>query len=217
MSHPERGPESWRPPTPLPGPIWTPRLEVRRYREGDAAQLFEAVDASREALLPWMQWAAQEHRSPQDSLRTIQFFLKEYGRVGAGEGGGAPYGIFDRKDGSLLGGTGFHEFDAAHAATSIGYWTRADVRRQGMCVEATRGLITDAFTRWGLRRISLTCSTENAGSRAVVDRLALRLEGIRLGARWDGPELGWTDQMEFAVRVDEWDATTGRGPGGASW
>ena len=217
MSASESAPgTAWRPPIPLPGALWTPRLEIRRYRESDARQLFDAMDASRDALLPWLAWAERDHRSLEQSVETIRRFRDQYRRTPDGEGF-YPLALFDRHDGSLLGGTGFHDFNPSVAAASIGYWTRADIRRQGLCLEAAQALITDAFTRWGLRRISLVCSSENRGSRAVAEGLGMRLEGIRRGARWFGGGVGWTDELEYGVRTGEWDSGNGRGPGGKSW
>ena len=214
MTTPESAP-LWRPPTPLPGVLETPRLEIRRYREADAPQLFEAIDASREALLPWLAWAETDHRTPEQSVETIRRFRAEYGRAGEADAT-YPLAIFDRRNGSLVGGTGFHAFDPPTPGASIGYWTRADVRRQGLCLEAARALITDAFTRWGLRRVNLFCSSENRGSRAVVDRMNLRLEAVRRDTRWYGERIGWTDEHEYAVLIHEWDSARGIGPGGKS-
>ena len=173
--------------------------------------MFEAVDASRSALLPWMPWAEKEHRSPDASLETIRLFERQYE-----DRTGFTVGIFDRGDGRLLGGTGLHRLESEGRSAEVGYWVRADARRQGICTEAMRAWVTHAVQAWAFRRVFLYCAAVNVPSVAVARSLGFRQEAILKAYRWE-PGYGWCDQFLFAVLANEWDAVAGKGPGGTSW
>ncbi len=48
------------------------RIVVRPWRAGDGAVLFEAVDASREAILPWLPWGRSSHATPEVSESLVR-------------------------------------------------------------------------------------------------------------------------------------------------
>lgn len=201
-----QGPESqpptpWRKPDPLPEVVAaTERLVVRCPRIEDDEALFEAVDASREALLPWLPWARDEHQTVHQSRRFLELLAQDRA---AAELTNLVLFIEERASGALVGGTGLHRIDAAGACAEIGYWMRADRRRRGYCREAVAGLITAAFETFGLRRIRICCGAGNWGSRAVIERLGLRLEARERLERFV-PGHGWIDSLSFAVLAEEW-------------
>lgn len=210
MPSPPR-PRPWRRPDPLPDPVaTTDRLEVRAYRPNDDRALFEAVEASRKALLPWLPWARDGNRTVEACRDLIHAFTRRSHQVEADD---FVFGIFDRATGALVGGTGYHRIDPDHACAEVGYWIHAARRREGLCREATAAVITTGFRDWGFRRIKLCCAADNRGSVAVLERLQLRLEAIERAERFvDG--LGWQDSLTYAVLADEWDPVLETGPGG---
>jgi RimJ/RimL family protein N-acetyltransferase len=199
-------PPPWRKPDPLPEAALSRRTIVRWYRREDAEALHRAVDGSREALLPWLPWAAREHASPEESLACIDRFTRGRNFVDATD---FVLGIFERGTGELLGGTGFHRVVAEVAEAETGYWIRADRRGEGLCTEATAAHLTAGFSAWGFRRIKICCAGGNRASQRIPEKLGLRLEGREREARWvDGA--GWQDHLTFAVLASEWDARAGR-------
>ncbi len=206
-------PAPWRKPDPLPDPVAeTARLVIRAYRPADARALMEAVEASRQALLPWLPWARDGNRTVEICRDLIHDFTRRSNQVEADD---FVLATFDRGSGELLGGTGFHRIDPDAACAEIGYWVHASHRRRGICREATAGLITAGFRDWGFRRIKICCAEGNTGSVAVIDRLQLRLEGRERDERFvEG--LGYMDSLTYAVLREEWDADAERGPGGTS-
>lgn len=219
-----RDPDPWNPPSPLPGPTVTERLVVRRYVPSDAAALFEAVDASREALQPWMLWAQTDHQVVSDSA----YYIERVNR--ASERGGCTdfaMGIFDRADGRYLGGTGFHRIDSGSRTAEIGYWVGHPHWGRGYATEATAGLITAGLEPtseggWGFRRIVLFCAADNPGSRQVMVKLGLRLEQRTRADRYRGatggrPVSGYVDSYGYAVLADEWDPVAQRALPGIGW
>ncbi|MBK7405135.1 MAG: GNAT family N-acetyltransferase [Phycisphaerales bacterium] len=164
----------WTPPEPFVIRFETARLVIRAYELGDAAQMFEAVSASREHLLPWMPWAREGHRDVEASVHYITTQImavrdaKTFSAVGIG--------IFDRASGRLLGGTGVHGVHRDTACAETGYWIRADATRRGYCTEATAGVLSWAFRGQsegglGMRRVVIYCSGENIASRRVPEKL----------------------------------------------
>lgn len=206
-------PIPWRKPDPFPDPVAeTSRLVIRAYGPADARALMEAVGASREALLPWLPWARDGNRTVEICRDLIHDFTRRMNQVEADD---FVLGIFDREGGGLLGGTGYHRIDAAVACAEIGYWVHAEHRRRGICRESTAALITAGFRDWGFRRVKVCCASENRGSVAVIERLALRLEGREKRERFvEG--YGYLDTLTYAVLSDEWDPETETGPGGRS-
>ncbi len=203
--------QRWAAPSPLPGPIFTERLEIRRYVLGDAPALFNAVDRDRKALLPWLPWAAFAHRSEADTLSFLRDCRRGYASVDAPD---FAMGIFRRTDGELVGGTGLHDPVAQARQAEIGYWVADAERGQGVCGEAVAGLISAAFASphdggWGLRRIVIHCAALNLRSARVCEKLGLRRESVHIADRWfegstDIPA-GYIDSHTYAVLDHEWD------------
>jgi RimJ/RimL family protein N-acetyltransferase len=215
----------------------TPRLLVRPYRPsplgsdgqpiaaGDERALHEAIEASRQSLLPWLPWAKSGHLTPQASRDDIVRFTREAGQLEAGKA--MVLGVFLRdaadsdptRGSTLVGGVGFHTIRVDTHQAEIGYWTDARHRRRGYCSEATRWLLSwmltpqheqcvdaagDARPGWGFRRVEITCAEPNLASRGVPIALGLRQEQRLAQAKWiDG--IGWCDSLGWGVLRDEWD------------
>ncbi|MBV1859476.1 MAG: GNAT family N-acetyltransferase [Nannocystaceae bacterium] len=206
--------QRWAAPSPLPGPVLTERLEIRRYKTGDGPALFEAVDRDRKALLPWLPWAAFAHRTEADTFAFLRDCRRGYASIDAPD---FAMGVFRRSDGELVGGTGLHAPVPQARQAEIGYWLAPDERAQGLCSEATAGLISAAFTPvgdggWELRRIVIRCAALNVRSVRVCERLGLRREAVHIADRWfEGSEnipAGYIDSHTYAVLDHEWNIDT---------
>jgi ribosomal-protein-serine acetyltransferase len=214
-----RDPEPWKAPTPLPGPILTERLEVRRWRAGDGPNLFEAINRDRAALLPWMVWALRDHRSVDESVHYVESQLRKMADAGCVH---FNIGLFEQASGRCVGGAGYARIQPGLREAEIGYWVAGADQRRGYCTEAVRGMLTQGFTPaeqggWGFRRIHIQCASENTGSRRVCERLGLRLELQARQAHYLAGESGgrYYDQLGFAVLVEEWDLALQRSKGEA--
>jgi len=191
----------------MPLRIETPRLIIRGYELTDAPALFEAVNASREHLLPWMPWARDGHT---DLAATAHYLTTQIMNVRDPKTFTCvSLGIFDRQSGRLLGATGIHGVHRDTAGAETGYWIRADAAGKGFAPEATAHLLSWAFRGqadggMGLRRIVIYCSGENVKSRRIPEKLGLRLEVQQredffvLGA-------GVTARLGWGVLAREWD------------
>src|SRR5262245_61224558 len=96
--------------------IRTERLVVRCWSPEDAAPLQEALIESRDHLLPWLPWAAEEPTSVDRKIEMLRLFR---GRFDLGEE--FVYGVFDKRERRVLGGAGLHS-RVGPSAYEIGYW-----------------------------------------------------------------------------------------------
>lgn len=213
MSQPQPtlpSPAPWTSPSPLPEAFHTDRLTIRFYQASDAAAFYEMIAGSRTSFQPWLPWAASEHLAPEQSVYFIEKFRRDRIEPAATD---FTMGIFDRKTGVPLGGTGLHRIVPNTHEGEIGYYVRADAQNKGICTEATRGLITWAFTPqdkggWGLRRIHIRCAARNLASQRVPRKIGLREEARLVQERWV-PGMGWDDTLVWGVMADEWNVRAG--------
>lgn len=211
-----RDPNAYELPRPLPDPIVTPRCVVRRVRRGDGPKYFAAVEASREALLPWMAWAFSDHQHVDDSVHYVERFRRAADESDCND---FPMAITDPSGEKIIGGTGLHDFRREWRQAEVGYWVAESERGTGLCTHAVRALIDSALRSqeeggWGLRRLVVYNTVENIASRRVCEKLGLRHEGRRVEERYLSPEIGgggYHDVNAYAVLADEWSA---RGPVG---
>jgi RimJ/RimL family protein N-acetyltransferase len=204
-----RDPEPWVIAKPLPGPIVTERLEVRRWQSGDGPKLFDAIQCDRAALLPWMVWALRDHRTLDESIHYVERQLRRAADPASRD---FNVGFFERATGQCVGGGGWARIEPNLREAEIGYWVAGSRQRRGYCSEAVRGMITQGFAAieqggWAFRRIHILCLSENVGSRRVCEKLGLRLELRAKQARYLGGEDGgrYHDLLGYAVLADEWD------------
>ncbi|MFZ2873094.1 MAG: GNAT family protein [Phycisphaerales bacterium] len=197
-------------------PSWTQEgVLLRPFRADDAAELFRAVDSSRDSLHPWLPWAITQHHSVAASAEAIST-LSSLCRDEAGEDWACVLGIFDAVEGTLLGGTGFNRVSRGVHNAEAGYWLRSSARGRGWCTRALRACLEWGFTPqqaggFGWRRVHVFASALNAASCAVPRRLGLRQHMHASRDRWvEG--LGWSDTLGWEVLAEEW-PTLHRSPG----
>ncbi|MFG3203775.1 GNAT family N-acetyltransferase [Streptomyces sp. NPDC048192] len=154
------------------------------------------LDRAREHIRPWV--GAGFVTDDVDGARAT---LLRYAERQAHDGGRL-YGI--RRDGVLVGGVMFTDFDAALGVCELGCWLEPSAEGHGLVTQASRALLDWAFTSRGLHRAEWHCRADNARSAAVAERLGMRLEGVRREAwPYDGVRY---DKQLWAVLAPEWHA-----------
>jgi ribosomal-protein-serine acetyltransferase len=157
--------------------------ELRPLEPWRGAEFAAYVDAHREHLGPWLPWA----RSITDE-ESARAFLQRYADRQAADGARI-YGLWEH--GRLVGGTLFRVFDAASSSCEIGVWLAPDAVGRGLVTRAARAMVAWAVDERGIRRVEWHCVPENLPSRAVAERLGMRLEGVQRqafehdGRLWD--------------------------------
>ena len=88
--------------------------------------------------------------------------------------------------------------------SDIGWVTHQDFQRRGYAYEATRALMTHAFTHYPLHRIIADIDTRVPESAALAEKLGMRLEGtFRESEFFKGD---WCDMWEYAILKSEFQA-----------
>jgi RimJ/RimL family protein N-acetyltransferase len=121
------------------------------------------------------------------------------------------------EDGAVIGSTRFFNLErwpwpAGHAhhgrqnpdACEIGYtWLTRPAIRTAANTEAKRLLLTHAFETWKVLRVCLHTDARNLRSRAAIERIGGRFEGI-LRAHRMSTDLTARDSARFSIVAEEW-------------
>ncbi len=87
----------------------------------------------------------------------------------------------------------------------IGYIVQPRVAGQGIGTATARALLHAAFDGLGLRRVTAAANADNTASVRVLERAGMRRERLSVKALWHR-ELGWLDEVGYALLDDEWRA-----------
>lgn len=181
----------------LPEALVGQKVRLRTYLPGDGAALFEAVEESREHIRPWLPWA-HEHRTPEESEGLVRRF---HARTLLRED--LMYAVLDRETGRYEGGIGLHRIDWKARKFEVGYWLRKSAEGRGYMTEAVRMLTDLAFETLEANRVFIRCSTKNARSAAIPQRLGFVYEGTFAndGVSADGDLF---DSLVFGLTPELW-------------
>ncbi len=181
------------------------RVVLRPLRTDD----FEAWRGVRERSADWLlKWEPRLPPGQPDPTRSSAAFAarcsarqREW-QLGSGYG----FGIFvgSRFAGEInLSGLQRGPFQNAY----VGYWIGEEFAGEGYVPEALVVLARFAFEELGLHRIQVAIIPRNRNSRRVVEKLALREEG--LAERYLEINGVWEDHVRYAITSEEWSE---RGP-----
>jgi len=176
--------------------IETDRLVVRCYHPSDAQMLADSVTESLEHLKPWMPWAHLEPTSIEERVNHLKRFRglfdlqRDY-----------VYGIFNKEENCLLGGTGLHT-RLSENELEIGYWIHKDFVKQGLTTESTAALIKVAFEIIHIHRIEIHCDPANLASASIPRKLGFTHEGT-LRSKISFIDR-WRDTMIWGLLEDEY-------------
>lgn len=196
----------WVAPSPVRIDIETPRLNIRGYTLGDAQEVFEVIHDSLDHLMPWMPWAPG-HTSV---AFTTKYIAEQIMSMTAGPNfTNVGVGIFEKDTGSFVGGTGVHDVRRDTASCETGYWIRHDRVGHGYAREACAHALSWALGEQtagglGLRRVRVYCSSANAPSAKIPERLGLTAE-VRQRQDYYIEGIGPTDRLGWGVMANEWD------------
>jgi RimJ/RimL family protein N-acetyltransferase len=182
----------------VPEELLGERVLLRPYRAGDGAALWEAVEESRDHILPWLPWG-DTHKTPEDS--------ETFARRNAGKWilrEDLSLSIWDRFSGQFLGGTGLHRIDWAVPSFEIGYWLRKSAEGHGYMTEAVRLICRMTFETLKANRVFIRCASRNHRSAAVPRRLGFIHEGT-LANRIRDTNGDLCDMMMFAMTPEQYE------------
>ncbi len=116
-----------------------------------------------------------------------------------------PFTAFDAS-GRVLGLTSMYDFSADVPRLHIGYtWNRPSAHGSGTNAESKLLLLRHAFETLGAFRVGLTTQWVNFQSRAAIERLGAKQDGVmRAVARYRNGAL--RDSVEYSILEPEWPA-----------
>ena len=147
-------------------------INLLPLRHESAALIFDAIDGSRKHLGKWLPFVGQT-RSIADTREFIHMV-----RDSKCQKKDEVYEIWYR--GEFAGLIALKEIDTVNAKTEIGYWLKEEMTGMGIMTSACRMLISHAFSRMGLNRITVKVASGNMKSKAVPQRLGFRHEGMEI-------------------------------------
>lgn len=165
---------------PAPYRIETERLVIRCYETADAPLLKDAIDASLDHLRPFSAWIDDEPQTVEEKAELIERFRAAFDSAES-----FVYGIFDRDERELLGGTGLHA-RVGPGGLEIGYFVRASATRRGIATEAAAVLTRVGFEVCDADRIEIRIDPNNRKSFGIPEKLGFPVEATlrrRLPAR----------------------------------
>ena len=172
-------------------------LELLAPIEIDAGDLFVAVDENRQYLREWLPWL-DDVNSVDDEVAMIR-------RTREDENSDWIYLI--RSFGELVGVVSLNWVDWNNRSFGVGYWISESSSGRGIITKACSRIIEHCFNDLRLHRSVIEVAVENHSSRAVAERLGMRLEGISKDREWLYDH--FTDSAMYAITAPEWKAQSG--------
>jgi RimJ/RimL family protein N-acetyltransferase len=139
----------------------------------------------------------------------------------AAAGRAVPFATVATADGRVLGSTRFGNLERWDwlrpppdprplDAVEIGWtWLGRPAQRSGANTEAKLLMLRRAFGPLGVRRVTLKTDARNARSRAAIERLGARLDGV-LRAHLPASDGGPRDSAVYSILEGEWPAVEAR-------
>lgn len=116
----------------------------------------------------------------------------------------APWAVVEPATGRAIGMTSICSVSPADLRVEIGYtWLRADAHGTGINPAAKLLLLARAFDDLGCVRVEIRTHWHNHRSRAAIERLGARLDGV-LRSHLRMPDGTWRDTMVYSILATEW-------------
>ena len=119
-------------------PLVTERTRLTPIDPGDAAELWDVIDASRAHLERWLPWVPFNN-TPEASRRYAAACASDWDA-----GRAVRFGIRDRTSGTLLGVVGLDSCVHLHLSCELGYWLQKGATGRGLMTEAASACIAFA-------------------------------------------------------------------------
>ena len=179
----------------LPG--W--RIRLATLIESDYEAWLSVRTRCRSWLVPWEPRSKGAPLAPEDAGSfAARCAMRERERqLGSGFG----FGIF--LEGRFAGEITLSSIQRGPFQNgSIGYWIDEELAGSGLTPEAVVVVLQFAFETLSLHRIEVAIIPRNTASRRVVEKIALRNEGVALGFLEINGE--WEDHVRYAMTAEEW-------------
>jgi len=154
---------------------------------------------------------------PADEPSALDYVVRALAAAGRGEA--VPFATVDLVQARVVGSTRFGNLERwswpgtpvapvplGPDALEIGWtWLAASAQRTHVNTEAKLLMLTHAFEVWRVRRVNIRTDARNARSRANIERVGGRLDGI-LRAHMPSYDGGVRDTASYSILASEWGA-----------
>ena len=155
-------------------------------------------DASRDERI-WSWMSIVQPRTPEKLHDYVESAL-----ANAAAGLELPFATIRQADGKVVGSSRFLSLRPEHRSIEIGWtWLAPEAWQTGANIEAKLLMLGDAFERLGCRRVELKTDALNERSRAAMEALPARFEGVHrrhmLVRGGENRDSAW-----YSVIAEEW-------------
>jgi len=147
-------------------------INIRKFKTGDAPELYAAVKESIEHISPWLCWC-----TPAYSIADAEFWVTT-AESEWDAGNDFRFVIECNQTGKFLGSVAINQVVQQHKIGNLGYWIRKTALNQGVCTEAARKSIEYGFNQLQLQRIEICALEANIASIAIAEKLGATYEGV---------------------------------------
>ena len=153
---------------------------------------------------------------PEEASGIAGYFDIAFAQVRAGTA--LAFATIERAQGTVVGSTRFWSLEfwswpqghplrrpeGVPDALEIGYsWLAPEAQRTAVNTEAKLLILAHAFERWEVHRVTLRTDVRNTRSRAAIERLGARLDGV-LRAAFPAADGGIRDTASYSLLRSEW-------------
>ena len=176
-------------------PLRTPRLVLRAFRPQDVDALL-VIHSDPEAVryVPY---------PPRDRAGVVAVLERKVASTRlAAQGDLLELAVTLADDDTVIGDLLLALRSVEHETLEVGYIFSPAWGGRGYATEAVRALLDLAFGELGARRVVARVDARNSASRALLERLGVRLEAHLVENEWFKGELG--SETDYAVLAREW-------------
>ncbi len=179
------------------------KVVLRRYKNGDGALVYEAVQESRQHLARWQDWLARMETSADCELAVRKWQADWQLRTRLA------WCIQEHATQRFLGHIQLENIDWHTPSFGVGYWLRASAQGNGYMSHAAKLVCRVAFESLGAQRVHIECDSINARSAQVAHRLGFNREGVLRNERRDATG-HLQDTLQFSMLPDDYETARKR-------
>jgi ribosomal-protein-alanine N-acetyltransferase len=182
--------------------LYGKRVMLRPLTAGDFPQWSEVRVRNEGWLLPW-----EPRRTPgaADPTRSRDAFNSRCSARDRERASGVSYGFGVFVDNAFVGEINLNNvIRGALQSGTLGYWIDRDRAGHSYIAEGVVVVARYAFEELDLHRLEICIVPRNANSRRVMEKLAVREEGI--AQRYLEINGTWEDHVRYGITAEEWSA-----------
>lgn len=148
--------------------LWTENLVLRRYRPGDAEQLYEYFGSDPD-MYKYSGW--NPYATPEMAKETVQRFIGSY------EDEHSYSWIMDAHGDDVVAGT-IGAYDYKNGQIEVGFSVAKGWQGRGLATEALKKVLEYLTENEGISCVTAWCAAENAASKSVLEKSGMKMVGI---------------------------------------